>query len=313
MSNANSCRKSSKGLDCTTPQPQWWYETDDPVSIRLGLHMTLLYTEESPYQKLAVYEHEILGRVLVLDDIVQTTQADEFIYHEMFVHVPLLGRRFATRSNSQVDVLIIGGGDGGILREVLRHPFVSRVVMVEIDEAVIRVSREYLGIQGDYDDPRVTLIIDDAFHYIQSQQATDQPFDLILVDATDPVGPGKILYSKDFYHKLDRCLKSDGLVVRHLGLPFLQAQVLQDGVANLKRVFGHVQVYRTTVPTYICGEMAFAAANRAGYRINEPHVAFEARFYNREVHHAAFALPTYWQRLIADDPSQDRGGPEKRL
>ena len=303
MSNVNSCRKSSKGLDCTTPQPQWWYETDDPASIRLGLHMTLLYAEESPYQKLAVYEHDILGRVLVLDNIVQTTQADEFIYHEMFVHVPILGGTFAMRSGG-IDVLIIGGGDGGILREVLRHPFVSRVVMVEIDEAVVRVSREYLGIHGNYDDPRVQLVIDDAFHYIQSHEALKQPFDLILVDATDPVGPGKILYSEAFYAHLDRCLKPNGLVVRHLGLPFLQGEVLQEGVANLKRVFGTVQVYRITVPTYICGEMAFAAANREGYRIDVPQKRFEARFYNEQVHQAAFALPTYWQHLIAGSHSQ---------
>ncbi len=263
--------------------------------------MRLLHAEDTPFQHLAVYEHDILGRVLVLDGIIQATTADEFIYHEMFVHVPMLGSHLADEDRHSIEVLIIGGGDGGILREVLRHEAVGRAVMVEIDEAVIRVSQRFLGINGDYDDPRVELIVDDAYQYLASPSSSR--FDLILIDATDPVGPGEILYDESFYRLLSGRLKPRGIVVRHLGLPFLYPEIFRSGAERLQRTFHNVQPYRTTIPTYICGEMAFAAASMSGESIASPRKSFEARFYNPEIHRAAFAMPTHWRELL---PGGDR-------
>ncbi|MCG8491401.1 MAG: polyamine aminopropyltransferase, partial [Sneathiellales bacterium] len=135
----------------------WWHEETEGVAFTHALDMTKIHEEQSPYQKIEIFEHDTFGRVLTLDGLVQASQADEFMYHEMAVHVPLLGRE-----REEAKVLIVGGGDGGILREVLVHDFVSRVVMVEIDERVVETSKEYLGIHGDYDDPRTELIIGDA-------------------------------------------------------------------------------------------------------------------------------------------------------
>ncbi len=260
--------------------------------------MRLLYAEDTPYQSLAVYEHDVLGRVLVLDNIVQTTQADEFIYHEMFTHVPLLGAQFARQASHDIEVLIIGGGDGGILREVLRHHRVRKAVMVEIDEAVIRVSKEYLGIHGDYTDPRVELIIGDGMDYVREAEQLNTRFDLVLVDSTDPVGPGEVLFSVEFYQMLKACLKPKGVMVRHLGLPHIQQSIFATGVNRLHAVFGNVQVYRASIPTYIGGELAFAASTLDGHSIHQPHQKLKGKYYNPGIHTASFALPTFWQEIV---------------
>jgi spermidine synthase len=253
----------------------------------------LVYAEKTPFQDLAIYEHDFLGRVLVLDGIVQTTQRDEHIYHEMLVHVPLLGGRFSEKPNQVISVLIIGGGDGGILREVLKHPNVQRATMVEIDAAVIEACSRHLGIQGDYTDPRVQLIIGDGAEYIQSEACRSQPYDLVIVDSPDPVGAGEVLYTPEFYHRIVQCMRPQGVFVRHLGVPFYQEEVFTSGVQRMREVFGQVEIYRAAIPTYIGGDMAFAVATLDGRSCREPRQAFTGKYYNREIHTAAFALPSW--------------------
>jgi spermidine synthase len=278
-------------------QAEWWNEYDFQVQTRLGLKMRLLHAETTPYQELAVYEHDLLGRVLVLDNILQTTQGDEFVYHEMLTHVPLLGRQ--ATPGAETAVLIIGGGDGGVLREVLRYPWVVRVVMVELDEAVIRVTEEYLGINGDYRDPRVQLLIEDGSTYVRSPQVQARPFDVIIIDATDPVGPGEALFTPTFFRDVQACLTPAGVMVRHVGVPAYQRPVLQTGVERVRQVFGTVEVYRAAVPTYIGGDMAFLLSTKDGHSCRQPHAKFTGRYYNAAVHEAAFALPTWWEEIIA--------------
>ena len=163
------------------------------MGIAQSLDMVLLHAERSPYQLIEIFEHAAFGRVLVLDGYLQASQADEFIYHEMGLQVPLLGRK---RENASV--LIIGGGDGGSLREALVHDFVSAVTMVEIDQRVVELSQEYLGVNGDYLDPRVNLMFDDAGHFVSDARARGQTFDVIVLDLTEPVGPSASLFTEAF-------------------------------------------------------------------------------------------------------------------
>jgi spermidine synthase len=279
-------------------QPEWWNEYDFQAQARLGLRMRLLYAETTPYQELAVYEHDLLGRVLVLDNIIQTTLGDEFIYHEMLTHVPLVGQQAV--SGPEVAVLIIGGGDGGVLREVLRHDWVTRVVMVELDEAVVRAAETYLGINGDYRDPRVQLLIEDGSAYVRSPEVQDQPFEAILIDATDPIGPGETLFTPEFFRDVRACLTPTGVIVRHIGVPAFQRQVFQTGIERVQQVFETVEVYRAAIPTYMGGDMAFVLSTKDGHSCCQPRLAFTGRYYNGAMHASCFALPTWWKELIAE-------------
>ena len=289
---------TSQELDYTDRRFRWWYEEDAPPSIRHGLKVKLVYAEKTPFQEMAIYEHDFLGRVLVLDGIVQTTQRDEHIYHEMLVHVPLLGAAFSAEPERALSVLIIGGGDGGILREVLKHPCVKRATMVEIDAAVIDACSRHLGIQGDYADPRVQLIIGDGAEFIQSKACRSQPYDLVIVDSPDPVGAGEVLYTSEFYHRIVHCLQPQGVFVRHLGVPFYQESVFADGAQRMRAVFGQVEIYRAAVPTYLGGDMAFAVATLDGRSCRVSQQQFTGKYYNSEIHAAAFALPTWWGEII---------------
>ncbi len=292
--------KSAERISPKPAQAEWWYEVDDPTTICQGLKMRRLYSETTPFQKLEVYEHDILGRVLVLDGILQTTQADEYVYHEMLVHVPLFGRPFSNRADAGLSVLIIGGGDGGTLREVLRHPEVKQVVMVELDEAVIQASAEYLGIHGDYNDPRVKLIIGDGSAYVRSGSDRHRLFDAVIIDATDPVGPGRALFTPQFFSDVRDCLAPDGVMVRQAGVPAYQFDVLEEGVTYLRQVFGVAEVYRAAVPTYLGGDLAFILSTKDGRSCRQPQRTFSGRYYNEAIHSASFALPTWWREKIGE-------------
>ncbi len=270
---------------------EWWYETG-PDTVALGMKMRLVHREETPFQTLEVYEHDLLGRVLALDGILQTTEKDEFVYHEMLTHVPLLGSR--ALDGGEASVLVIGGGDGGTLREVLTYDAVARAVMVEIDEAVVRVSRKHLHFGPDYDDARVELRFEDAARYVASEAAQAHPFDAILVDSTDPIGPGEALFTPEFLRDARACLKPQGVFARHLCMPAYQLDVLEAGVRRLDDVFARVEVYRATIPTYLGADMAFVACTRDGASVRAPHRERTGRYYNAAVHRAAFALPTWW-------------------
>ena len=269
----------------------WWFEHGAPPTITQGLHAGLLHAEQSPHQMIEVLQHEYLGRVLALDGTVQTTTADEFIYHEMLIQVPL---NAMPRCGESASVLIIGGGDGGALREVLRHPWVEHVVMVELDRAVVRCAIEHLGIHGNFDDPRVQLVFADAAEWLNGAAANGRPFDVAIVDSPDPEAASGVLYETQFYRALERRLAPDGLVSQHLGAPAYQRAGLATGVRRLASVFARVQVYRAAVPTYIGGDMAFAVASRNGAPAETPRRDFAGRHYNPAVHTAAFALPTWW-------------------
>ena len=288
-----------------TDYASWWHEESEDVGFTHALDMKLIKSMQSPFQIIEIYEHNEFGRVLVLDGIIQASQADEFIYHEMAVHVPLLGRE---RRN--VNALIIGGGDGGLLRELLVHDHVDHVVMAEIDRTVIDLSNEYLGVNGNYDDPRVTLVCDDAAKYVKAAVDRGEQFDVIFLDITEPVGPSASLFTEDFLKNLVAVLKEDGVCVDSdsifIGkdrIRFLQ-EICGDEEQSLlqimrsKRFFPHVAGYRSIVPMYAGAEFGFFLYTKDGYAYDRPFRELTGRHYNPPVHRAAFALPTWWREQL---------------
>lgn len=260
----------------------------------------LLYEGKSEHQHLVLFENAQFGRVLGLNGVVQTTERDEFIYHEMLAHLPLLAHGDAR------EVLIIGGGDGGMLEEVLKHKSVVRATLVEIDAGVIEFSKRYLrSICGDaFEDPRTEIVIADGVDHVES---TDRHYDAIIVDSTDPIGPGEVLFTSRFYSACKRCLTAGGVLVTQNGVPFMQGDELRNTLSVLKRLFADAACYTATVPAYVGGCMAFGWASDNHDLRTVPLATLEARFaaatldtryYNPPVHRAAFALPGYIADLI---------------
>jgi len=260
----------------------------------------VLYEGRTTFQKAQVFANGRLGKVLVLDDVVQTTLGDEFVYHEMLAHVPLFSHPDPKRA------LIVGGGDGGLLEEALKHPGIEQVTMVELDDGVVTLAKEHFGElnRGAFEDPRTNLVIGDGAKFVAE---TDERFDVIMIDSTDPQGPGEVLFSKEFYANCKRCLTKSGILVTQNGVPFLQADELATSVGHFRALFQEGSAYVITVPTYAFGMMALGWATDDKSLRQTPLAEIEARFakagfetnyYTPEVHKAAFALPMYVKRLI---------------
>ncbi len=263
----------------------------------------LYFESKTEHQHLMIFHNAMLGRVMTLDGIVQTTEADEFIYHEMLAHVPMLAHGQAKR------VLIIGGGDGGMLREVVKHP-IAHVTQVEIDQSVVDMAIEYLPkhSNGAYNDARLNLVIDDGFNFVNTFAASDnEKFDVIISDSTDPIGPGEVLFSDDFYRLAKACLKSDGIMVTQNGVPFFQADEVQNTQTRMGALYRDMRFYCAPIPTYYGGFMTFAwgtdntsasAPDAADLNHRFEALALETRYYNPAIHTASFALPQYIHKAI---------------
>ncbi|UWR85817.1 polyamine aminopropyltransferase [Phaeobacter inhibens] len=260
----------------------------------------MLYDSKTEHQRLKVFQNGQFGRILTLDDVVQTTEGDNFIYHEMLTHVPILAHGNAKR------VLIIGGGDGGMAREALRHTSVEHVTMVEIDAGVVDFSKEYLPMLSDgaFDDPRLNLVINDGALFMKENT---EKFDVIIVDSTDPIGPGEVLFTDTFYGHAARSLSEDGIIVTQNGVPFMQGDELTGTLRAFQALFADASCYLATVPTYAGGPMAFGWGSHSDKARNVSLADVEARYtaagidtgyYNPEVHKAAFALPNYVKKLF---------------
>lgn len=255
----------------------------------------VLFEHRTEHQELIIFRNRDFGTVMALDGIIQTTERDEFVYHEMMTHVPLLAHGNARR------VLIIGGGDGGILREVLKHQSVEHVTQVEIDQAVIDMCRQYLPNHsaGAFDDVRANIVIADGVEFVNECQET---FDVIISDCTDPVGPGEVLFSSRFYEGCKRCLNEGGVFVAQNGVPFMQPDEIITTRRRLGPYFPDQSFYNAAVPTYVGGVMTFAwATDDAALRqleLSAVQARYEAsgirtRYYNPALHVASFALPQY--------------------
>ena len=258
-------------------------------------------SEQTPFQAMKLVETKRFGRMLLLDGKVQTTEKDEFIYHEMMSHVPIILHGAARK------VLIIGGGDGGILRETLRHPGVEKVTMVEIDERVIEFSRRHLPSisNGAFEDPRAEVVIDDGAKFVA---AAKEKYDVVIVDSPDPIGPATVLFTKEFYLNVANCMAQCGIMTRQCGSTWMQPDELPAAYDIGKSIFTHNTAYVFAVPTYIGGLFcSLLCSNGTDYK-NVNLATLEKRFetingqtdyYNPGVHFGAFALPGYVKEKLA--------------
>ncbi len=282
----------------------WFNETLYPGWGQRFAVTRMLAQVASEYQEIVVFDSASHGRVLVLDGAIQITEADEFVYQEMLAHVPLLEHGDAQR------VLIIGAGDGGVLRRVLQHRTTRRAVMVEIDGEVIRLSKEFLPqIGGDaWCDPRAQVIVGDGIAYAADTAAGS--FDVIIVDSTDPAGVGEALFTDAFYADCARILTPGGLVVNQCGVPFMQPDELRETSRRRARAFPYASAYVAAVPTYVGGFMTLGIAAKSPAigkaspdmiraRADAAGILGATRYWTPEIHHAAFQLPPYIADLIA--------------
>jgi len=282
---------------------RWFSEAAIPLrhpgTIQLSLLIErLVHRERSPYQDILIFDHAVFGRVLVLDGIVQLTQADEFIYHEMLVH-PV----FFSHPDPR-EILIIGSGDGGALREVLRHP-VRLASLVDIDRRVIELSQEHLGFAsaGAFRSRKAQVIIQDGREFIRNYTGR---FDVVLVDSTDPVGASTPLYTEAFYRDVFRALKAEGMMVAQVGTFLDFTDLIRTTYRRLERLFPSVQTYRFSIPSYLCGDYCFIAASKARNLAAPDFKSIRRRFavldrkrrfryYSPDMHRAACTLPRVWR------------------
>lgn len=259
-----------------------------------------LYEAQTPEQHLLIFKNELFGKVLVLDDIIQLTEKDDPFYPEMMVHVPLLAHVNAQK------VLVLGGDDGGVIREVLRHKNVKEITMVEIDPDVVEFSKKHLPeiSQGAFDNQRLKLIIQDVCKFVQE---TKEKFDVIICDSTDPIGPGKVLFTNEFYKNCHDILESNGIFVNQNGAPFLQQNELIETYNNRKSHFQDSGFYLSVIPTYVGGFMTIGwATDNPEYRNVTIQVLEERmhnveggmKYYTPEIHKASFALPKFIQNTL---------------
>ena len=255
----------------------------------------LYYEQKTGHQHLMIFHNAVMGRVMTLDGIVQTTERDEFIYHEMMAHVPILAHGRARQ------VLIIGGGDGAMLREVLRHGDIEQATMVEIDAEVIEMAKTWLPNHsaGAFDDPRANLVIADGMAFVSE---TDQRFDVIICDSTDPIGPGEVLFSEAFYAACKRILNPGGVMATQNGVAFFQLDEVVDTHRRMSPHFADQTFYSAAVPTYYGGIMTFAWGSDdpalrwlplAELEARYEKSGIKTRYYTPAVHQASFALPRY--------------------
>ena len=279
---------------------QWFGETLHGHWRQSFLVTREVFRAQGALQDMVLFETPGFGRVLALDGAVQLTTGDEFIYHEMLAHVPIYAHG-AVRS-----ICIVGGGDGGMLREVLKHASVERAVLVEIDAEVVSFCKELLPSvsAGAFDDTRTQVVIADGVAFMRD---CTEKFDLIVIDSTDPSGPGEVLFTESFYGDCARCLTSGGVLVNQNGVPFLQGQEIIDTWTRRKPHFLDVGFYLAAVPTYVGGFMALGWASHDPALRHVPPTTIAARFaaspvatryYTPGLHHAAFELPPYVRDLI---------------
>ncbi len=278
---------------------EWFEETYHPRWRQRIKIEQVVFRGHTGLQELLVFDSLDFGRVLALDGVLQTTERDEFAYHEMITHVPLLAHGAAR------EVLIIGGGDGGTLEEVLKHPGIERVVLVELDPQVVEISKRYLGSisRGAFDDPRAELVFADGIEYVAE---TERAFDVVLVDSTDPVGPGEVLFGEAFYGDCRSRLHPGGILVSQSGNPFGEEQILASMLRRLHAHFADVGFYSCALPTYFGGPFAFGFASDdpakrvlGVERLAERPIPAGLRCYSPAMHAAAFVHPPWLEEIAA--------------
>ena len=274
----------------------WFFEQTEDY-YQMGYRITdILFEEKSPFQKVTVYQTARHGKMLCNDDLVMVTEADEFIYHDMITHVPLF-----VHPNPK-KVLIIGGGDGGTAREVLRHESIEKCVMVEIDGAVVEACKQHIPQTAvAFENPKLELRIEDGVKYVAE---TDEMFDLVIVDSTDPIGPAQPLFGTDFYRDIYRILNDDGIVVSQGESPFYLSHHQRHLAEIINEVFPILRFYNFHNFSYPGGFWSFAFGSKKWHPLNDMQVdkirasKLDFKYYNEDIHRGSFALPNYQKKAI---------------
>lgn len=270
-----------------------WYTERQTEGVALSCKVIRsLHSEQTPYQRLDVIETTQFGRMLVLDGMVQTTESDEFVYHEMIVHVAMQTHPDPRR------VAVIGGGDGGAVREVLKYPGVQSVKLVEIDAKVVDASRRFFPqLSAGLDDPRVECLFVDGIRHIQE---TKGAYDVIIIDSTEPVGPAVGLFSREFYAACFESLGERGVLVAQTESPFFNRDILSRAFHGIKSVFPVCRLYLASIPTYPSGLWSFSLGSKDVDPLDAaPDLkGIPTRYYSEALHRAAFQLPRFVQEIV---------------
>ncbi|MEM9904144.1 MAG: polyamine aminopropyltransferase [Cyanobacteria bacterium P01_D01_bin.44] len=289
----------------TTPKYSrsvWFTDRNENMALSIRHSGERIFREKSPYQTVEIFDTFEYGKLLAVDKMVMCSEKDEKAYHEMIVHVPMVSKPDVKT------VLVIGGGDGGSVREILRYPQIEQVTMVEIDEAVVRASREFLpALSSSLDDPKLDLLIDDGIQYVS--EAPDEQFDMIVVDSSDPVGPSEGLFSASFYKDVYRCLKPGGVITAQSESPHFNQHAFVDLNRCLRGIFEpqNVFCYLAFIPTYPTGMWSFTYCTKGGphptegvdeVRSQQISQDYDLQYYNPGIHRAAFCLPTFIQNML---------------
>ena len=272
-----------------------WIE--EKLEIKNGRALKIRITKslekiKSEFQEIEVVESESFGKILLIDGVIMLTEADEFCYHEMIAHVPLCVHPKAQK------VLVIGGGDGGAIREILKHDNIEKIEVCEIDKKVIEVSkRHFPNLGNSFDDPKVKIFCEDGNKFIRKRK---NEYDIILVDSSDPIGPAGILFRKEFYEAMYQALKDDGIVVTQAESFFYHQKIIKSLFSFIKDIYPISEYYYTLVPTYPSGMIGFTFCSKKYRPIKDFNKAealklTDLKYYNKDIHKAAFNLPTFAQ------------------
>lgn len=252
-----------------------------------------LSKKSTPFQELCILDTEAFGRMLLLDGIVQTTINDEYVYHEMIAHIPLF-----THPNPK-KVLVVGGGDGGSIREILKHPSVEKAVLCEIDGVVIEECKKYLPeISCALDDPRCEIFVGDGIKYVHEHK---NEFDVVIVDSTDPFGAAEGLFGGSFYKEISECLTEDGIFIAQTETPFYLPEVVKRVFNDAKAVFPVTKLFMAAIPTYPSGYWSFTIGSKKHDPENvnlEGKIDIESKYYTKKLHKACFTLPKFVEDII---------------
>lgn len=275
-----------------------WYTEEHTDKVRFSIKVDeQLYSGKSDFQRIDVFKSEEFGTFFTLDGLMMVTEKDEFIYHDMIVHIPM-----ATNPNIK-NVLVIGAGDGGTVRELTRYETIEKIDMVEIDKLVVDVCRKYLPqTASKLDDPRVTLFFEDGLKFVRS---VENKYDLIIVDSTDPFGPGEGLFTREFYGNCFKALKEDGILVNQHESPYYEAYArgMKRAHKRIKECFKVCRVYQAHIPTYPSGHWLFGFASKKYDPLKVDvekwnDLGLKTKYYNTELHKGCFALPNYVKEML---------------
>ncbi len=278
-----------------------WYTEQHTDNVRFSIKVDKpLYSGQSEFQRIDVFNSKEFGNFLTLDGLMMVTEKDEFIYHDMIVHVPM-----ATNPKIK-NVLVIGAGDGGTVRELTRYSTIENIDMVEIDKMVVDVCREYFPQTAcKLDDPRVRLYFEDGLKFVRSKENT---YDLIIVDSTDPFGPGEGLFTKEFYGNCYKALKDDGILVNQHESSYYEeyAKSMQRAHKRIREIFTTCRVYQAHIPTYPSGYWLFGFASKTYDPLTDldeqawNSLGLKTKYYNTDIHKGSFALPNYVLDLLVN-------------